>query len=217
MDTSSSKPQREAYFANRVSVVIHTNKVVQILSVALERAVNLLEKQGRLYDLCCSIWEWSPGYTTKNKQPTEFKPYKWREDRVLLSGPTTWPCAEAGSNSLKISDEGVVIHNKRSYDRGQDLVQAKDQEATSGPFEWNWEKLARQVLAEISPPETDDEIGPDDEDYQDEIENAWSYRKFRSNVPHGLTNRRRIWQILIDVSQRRRNGASLDNMAEENE
>ncbi|RKK76405.1 hypothetical protein BFJ69_g7055 [Fusarium oxysporum] len=94
------------------------------------------------------------------------------------------------------------------WDIEKDLVQAKDQEATSGPFEWNWEKLARQILAEISPPETDDEIGPVGEDCQDEIEIAWSYQKFRLNVPPGLTNRRRVWQILINVSQRRRNGAS---------
>ncbi|RKK76404.1 hypothetical protein BFJ69_g7054 [Fusarium oxysporum] len=37
---------------------------------------------------------------------------------LLLSGPR-WPCGEARPKSLKISDEDVVVHNKRAYNRGQ--------------------------------------------------------------------------------------------------
>ncbi|KAF9773535.1 hypothetical protein IL306_008643 [Fusarium sp. DS 682] len=85
------------------------------------------------------------------------------------------------------------------WDIEKSIVETKEQEAASGGFEWNWEKLVRQVMSEVSVPEIKSEIDPDDEDCEDEIENAWSYQKAGLNVPPGLTNRRRIWQIVTEM------------------
>ena len=35
------------------------------------------------------------------------------------------------------------------WDLEIEIIERKDQEATTGRFEWNWEKLARQMLAEF--------------------------------------------------------------------
>ncbi|KAF4343533.1 hypothetical protein FBEOM_2559 [Fusarium beomiforme] len=79
------------------------------------------------------------------------------------------------------------------------VIEKKDQEGMSGGFEWNWEKLVRQVMSEVSVPEKKNEIDPDDEEYDEEVEDAWNYQKVGLNVPPGLTNRRRIWQVLVEM------------------
>ncbi|KAM0408987.1 hypothetical protein ACHAPD_011149 [Fusarium lateritium] len=75
-------------------------------------------------------------------------------------------------------------------DLEKDIIEAKEQEAVSGSFEWNWEKLVRQVLSEVPIFVSNDD---------DELENPWSYQTFGLTVPMGFTNRRRIWQILVDM------------------
>ncbi|KAM0542444.1 hypothetical protein ACHAPJ_012808 [Fusarium lateritium] len=55
--------------------------------------------------------------------------------------------------------------------------------------EWNWEKLTRQVMA-----------GPTPLAMRDESEHGlWEYKDVGLDVPDGLTNRRRIWQVLDDM------------------
>lgn len=56
---------------------------------------------------------------------------------------------------------------------------------------WNWEKLTRQVMTRVQWPA----YGASSDD--DEI--VWDYSKAGLQVPAGLTNRRRIWQILQDM------------------
>ncbi|KAL6913871.1 hypothetical protein FSST1_011631 [Fusarium sambucinum] len=79
-------------------------------------------------------------------------------------------------------------------DLEKDIIEAKEQEAVSGSFEWNWEKLAKQVLSEVPI-----FVSDDDDDDDDELENPWSYQTVGLTVPLGFTNRRRIWQILVDM------------------
>ncbi|CAF3601208.1 hypothetical protein FGSG_01597 [Fusarium graminearum PH-1] len=57
---------------------------------------------------------------------------------------------------------------------------------------WNWEKLTRQVMSSPHAPP------PDAASYRDE--GVWSYNDVGLDVPGGFTNRRRIWQILEDMS-----------------
>lgn len=71
-------------------------------------------------------------------------------------------------------------------------MKAKEQEAVSGLFEWNWEKLVRQLLSEVP-------IFVSDNDEENELENIWSYQTVGLTVPLGFTNRRRIWQVLVDM------------------
>ncbi|KAL4722840.1 hypothetical protein ACLX1H_010078 [Fusarium chlamydosporum] len=76
------------------------------------------------------------------------------------------------------------------------MAEAKNQEAVSGSFEWNWEKLVRQLLSEVP---IFDIVDVEEYENDDETVNLWSYRKVGLTVPQGLTNRRRIWQILIEI------------------
>ncbi|KAK6702260.1 hypothetical protein QX201_009210 [Fusarium graminearum] len=78
------------------------------------------------------------------------------------------------------------------WDLENDIVKAKEQEAVSGSFEWNWEKLVRQLLSEVP-------IFVSDNDEENELENIWSYQTVGLTVPLGFTNRRRIWQVLVDM------------------
>ncbi|QPC79323.1 hypothetical protein HYE68_010075 [Fusarium pseudograminearum] len=83
------------------------------------------------------------------------------------------------------------------WDLENDIIEAKEQESLSGSFEWNWEKLVRQLMSEVPIfVSNDDDDGDDDED---ELENIWSYQTVGLTVPLGFTNRRRIWQVLVDM------------------
>ncbi|KAG8355072.1 hypothetical protein FVEN_g7016 [Fusarium venenatum] len=236
--------------------------------------------------MICAIqlWELSPSYSpthTNENTPPDWNPFKWREDNILLSGPT-WPAEGKGPTSTAIPEENVTVQKAHIYNRSQatisstglkwnhnpldiphltealvsnlervepssthkqfntslnnlppeieetitsfliegcislectylmpqsrwkdiifqipflrdlekDIIEAKEQEAVSGSFEWNWEKLVRQVLSEVPIFVSNDD---------DELENPWSYQTFGLTVPMGFTNRRRIWQILVDM------------------
>ncbi|RGP76195.1 hypothetical protein FSPOR_318 [Fusarium sporotrichioides] len=80
------------------------------------------------------------------------------------------------------------------WDLETDIIEAKQQETVSGSFEWNWEKLARQVLSAVPI-----FVSDDDDECDDELENPWSYQTVGLAVLLGLTNRKRIWQILVDM------------------
>jgi hypothetical protein len=81
------------------------------------------------------------------------------------------------------------------WDLENDIIEEKGQEAVSGLFEWNWERLVRQLLSEVPIFDSND----DGDDCDDELENPWSYQTVGLTVPLGSTNRRRIWQVLVDM------------------
>lgn len=65
-------------------------------------------------------------------------------------------------------------------------------EKTSLPLEnaeWNWEKMTRQIMSRVEMVDETDCETPD----------VWSYAKVGLDVPPGLHNRRRIWQIVEDM------------------
>jgi len=70
----------------------------------------------------------------------------------------------------------AIIQIPFLWDLENEIVEWKDQEAMAGSFEWNWEKLARQILLEIP---------------------IFRFKAFR--FPPQLDNRRRIWQILMEM------------------
>lgn len=55
--------------------------------------------------------------------------------------------------------------------------------------EWNWEKMARQIMSRVEMVDETDYDNP----------HTWSYAKVGLDVPSGLHNRRRIWQIIEDM------------------
>jgi hypothetical protein len=57
--------------------------------------------------------------------------------------------------------------------------------------DWDWERLTRQVM---TPVEIAVKTGQRDVPYD-----CWSYEKAGLDVPLGLSNRRRIWQILEEM------------------
>lgn len=79
------------------------------------------------------------------------------------------------------------------WDLENEIVERKDQEATTGLFEWNWEKLARQMLAEFP-------IFREGEDFGLGLYGQSDLDTFGLPiVPPAFANRRRIWQILTDM------------------
>jgi hypothetical protein len=56
---------------------------------------------------------------------------------------------------------------------------------------WNWEKLTRQIMSRAHSAGTGAK-------YEDD-ENIWDHSKIGLDVPGGLTNRRRIWQVLEEM------------------
>ncbi|KAK7421218.1 hypothetical protein QQX98_002348 [Neonectria punicea] len=56
-------------------------------------------------------------------------------------------------------------------------------------MEWNWEKITRQLMTPVTMVDEKDRWNPV----------PWSYDQVGLTVPHGLNNRRRIWQILEDM------------------
>ncbi|CAG7565638.1 unnamed protein product [Fusarium equiseti] len=79
------------------------------------------------------------------------------------------------------------------WDLENEIVERKDQEATTGLFEWNWEKLARKMLAEFP-------IFREGEDFCSRLYGQSDLDTFDLPIdPPALANRRRIWQILTDM------------------
>ncbi|KAH7192028.1 uncharacterized protein B0J16DRAFT_394133 [Fusarium flagelliforme] len=79
------------------------------------------------------------------------------------------------------------------WDLENEIVERKDQEASTGLFEWNWEKLARLILSEFPIFRKGEACG---------------YKLYSQSghdilgqpiVPPAFANRRRIWQILMDM------------------
>ncbi|KAF5665294.1 hypothetical protein FHETE_6654 [Fusarium heterosporum] len=58
--------------------------------------------------------------------------------------------------------------------------------------QWNWEKLTRQILSPLH--------GSSQVQQYDDNEEVWNYSRVGLDVPDGLANRRRIWQILLDMN-----------------
>ncbi|RSL52470.1 hypothetical protein CEP54_010892 [Fusarium duplospermum] len=75
------------------------------------------------------------------------------------------------------------------WDIDGEVIEEKIQEAKQGGFEWNWEKITRQLLTEVTVVDEEDEDEPV----------TWNYARVGLIVPPGMCNRRRIWQILIEM------------------
>ncbi|KAH7115468.1 hypothetical protein B0J13DRAFT_572179 [Dactylonectria estremocensis] len=77
------------------------------------------------------------------------------------------------------------------WDLDREVIASKPSSVAPEGKEWNWEKLARQVL---SPPKVAT-VKENRHDYR-----PWDYKDVGLVVPSGFTNRRRIWQICEDMS-----------------
>ncbi|KAH7111165.1 hypothetical protein B0J13DRAFT_591048 [Dactylonectria estremocensis] len=101
----------------------------------------------------------------------------------------------------------VLLQISFLWDIKTNLIEEKEQKTESGGFEWNWEKLTRQVLAEVPPAyaREEKEYRSDDDEEEEEIDwdseepAPWDYSQVGLVVPPGFTNRRRIWQILVEM------------------
>ncbi|KAH7184688.1 uncharacterized protein B0J16DRAFT_268065 [Fusarium flagelliforme] len=76
------------------------------------------------------------------------------------------------------------------WDINAQIVYDETGKETTEIEKWNWEKISRQVMsaAQISPHESEEDNNL-----------GWSHDKVGLRVPHGFTNRRRIWQILEEM------------------
>ncbi|KAM0270078.1 hypothetical protein ACHAPA_003592 [Fusarium lateritium] len=78
------------------------------------------------------------------------------------------------------------------WDLDVEAVNNKTGSEAGDSEQWNWKRLTKQVMSSPhSPP-------PNAASYRDE--GVWSYDDVGLDVPGGLSNRRRIWQILEDMS-----------------
>ncbi|RGP71267.1 hypothetical protein FLONG3_7217 [Fusarium longipes] len=76
------------------------------------------------------------------------------------------------------------------WDLDVKLIHEKTGSSRSDLDQWNWEKLTRQILG---PLHGSIDVTDDNE------EDIWSYSEVGLDVPGALSNRRRIWQILLDM------------------
>ena len=64
--------------------------------------------------------------------------------------------------------------------------------------EWDWEQLVRRLMARPI------QVDPPPLDYL--MPTPWNYGKAGLELPQGLTNRRRIWQIVDDMDPKELDG-----------
>jgi len=72
--------------------------------------------------------------------------------------------------------------------------------------EWNWERLVRGILCGPIPQRRTD---CENSECEKRSHSVWDYSHVKLDLPPGLTNRRRIWQILEDM-----NPKELDDLDE---
>jgi hypothetical protein len=70
------------------------------------------------------------------------------------------------------------------WDIDREVIEKKALEVDTKGFAWDWEKLTRQLMSAL---------------YSEGEFTAWSYEKVGLVVAPGLTNRRRVWQILEEM------------------
>ena len=78
------------------------------------------------------------------------------------------------------------------WDIERQTVDAALPDPSSGS-EWDWEKITRQVMSQF------ELVKNEDESSLYVHGEAWDYSKVGLDVPTGLSNRRRIWQLLEDM------------------
>lgn len=82
------------------------------------------------------------------------------------------------------------------WDLDESLIKDKLSDPREG-YEWDWEKITRQLMSRVElVEEVPMQVG---DPKPDGSTVAWSYSKVGLDVPPGLTNRRRIWQLLEDM------------------
>lgn len=75
------------------------------------------------------------------------------------------------------------------WDLNKDILNEKIREAESAGTEWDWEKITRQLMTPVTMVGGTSQFNPE----------PWNYDQVGLVVPHGLNNRRRIWQILEEM------------------
>lgn len=75
------------------------------------------------------------------------------------------------------------------WDLNEDILNEKIREAESAGTEWDWEKITRQLMTPVTMVGGTSQFDPE----------PWNYDQVGLDVPHGLNNRRRIWQILEEM------------------
>lgn len=89
------------------------------------------------------------------------------------------------------------------WDLDLDIIDQKSQKAPSGDFGWDWEKMTRQLMTPVT--KVEGHAGNP---------GAWNYSQVGLDVPRGLKNRRRIWQILENMYP---NDVGMEYMGDEDE
>lgn len=75
------------------------------------------------------------------------------------------------------------------WDLDKDILNDKIRGAESAGTEWDWEKITRQLMTPVIVVGGTSQFNPE----------PWNYDQVGLAVPHGLNNRRRIWQILEEM------------------
>ncbi|KAF7557794.1 hypothetical protein G7Z17_g408 [Cylindrodendrum hubeiense] len=75
------------------------------------------------------------------------------------------------------------------WDLDKGILDEKTREAESTGTEWDWEMITRQLMTPVTMVDDTIQFKPI----------TWNYDQVGLAVPHGLNNRRRIWQILEEM------------------
>lgn len=81
----------------------------------------------------------------------------------------------------------IFFHIPFLWDLDMEIVYEKSGGSGKDLEKWNWEKLTRQILCPV-PSMADVDEGDE-----------WDHSQVGLDVPGGLTNRRRIWQVLEEM------------------
>lgn len=91
----------------------------------IKQIIDMTQVAGGVCMICAiQLWEHSPSYTPTHPDkntPSDWNPFKWRQDHILISGPT-WPIEGKGPESITIPEESTAIQKARVYNRGQATI-----------------------------------------------------------------------------------------------
>lgn len=147
-----------------------------------------LEISNLTHSILANLQSYDPTANSVPKLRNKFRPLPQELQDQITSYLTDQPLALGCNYVLSQSCwKKAFISIPFLWDLDAALVSKKSLQHSKGA-EWDWEKLTRQLMNRVDVV-IEAGKGPI----------TWSYKKLGLDVPSGLNNRRRIWQIVEDM------------------
>ncbi|KAH7152669.1 hypothetical protein EDB81DRAFT_855242 [Dactylonectria macrodidyma] len=137
-----------------------------------------------------NLQKYEPGDEAASQSVKKFEdvPHEIKDDILdkLLDQPLSLDCTYSIPPSYW---KQAFFNIPFLWDLDKSILDEKMLEAKSAGIEWDWEKITRQLMTPVAICGQSDDGDP----------MPWNYDQVGLAVPHGLNNRRRIWQILEEM------------------